>query len=160
MAGKNTIVRSVAPKSLFESAIPALGAASDWEQGDLLVIKTNVIQKAAVEADGEFMLGVARQTVTDGKVVGPYQGTAVDAAAALVDIAGPVYGVVAKCVAKTGDAFTVGCLVYLDPATGGRGVSVSGTKAIGIYQGPALTAAAGQEVEVLIGARVEDVLQF
>ena len=154
--GKNTIVRSVAPKSIFESAKDVISASVSFNQGDLLVFddSANVLKVPAAEAEGLTFLGVARCDIVLGKLRTPYSGTAVDAAAAASDIPGPVYGVVAKCVIKTGDSINPGDLVYLDPATGTRGVTVTGTKAIGIYQGPAVvTAAAALEIEVLIGAR-------
>lgn len=152
----NTIVREIAPKSLFEDASAVTSSTEDFEQGDIMVWDsgTGTIIKAALEADGANMLGLAKVTVIDGKVKSPYQGTAVDAAGAIVALPGPVYGVVAKMIAKTGDAFAPGALVYADPATSSRGVSSAGTKAIGVYQGKTIaSAAAGQEVECLIGAR-------
>lgn len=160
----NNIVKEIAPKSLFDDAKAMTSTTEDFNQGDLMVFdSTNkVIKKAALEADGATFLGVAVVTVVDGKVKSPYQGTAVDAAQALVTIPGPKYGVVAKLTLKTGEALAVGGLVYLDPATGGDGVAASGTKAIGIYQGPAISSAyAGQKIEVLLGCRFPaDALMF
>lgn len=163
-AAKNTIVRSVAPKSVFEDATDLHNTTIDYDQGDFLVYDaaTQLLVKPAAETEGVTMLGIAPQTVVDGQPKSPYSGTAVDASQKTPRLAGPIYGVVARCVAKTGEAYTRGCLVYLHPATGGRGVQVTGTKAIGVYQGPAIaSSAAGQEVEVLIGARYPgDTLQF
>ena len=162
--GVNNIVRSVSPKSIFESALNVIDATSTWEQGDILVFDdtANLIKKPAAEADCSTMLGIARVSITNGKLVSPYQGTAVDAAQAIQDIPGPVYGVIASLIIKTGDSINPGDLVYADPATSSRGVTVSGTKAIGIYQGKAIaTAAAGTLVEILIGARhPADALKF
>ena len=160
----NTIVKSIAPKSVFDNASAVTSATEDFEQGDLLVFNdtTNVIVKPAAETEGETFLGIATQTVIDGKVESPYIGTAVDASQALAPISGPVYGVVAKLVAKTGITLAAGDLIYLDPATGARGVTNTGTKAIGIYQGAAVaTTVAGQEIECLIGCRFGgDTLKF
>lgn len=164
MAGINTIVRSVAPKSIFESALSVISSAVSFDQGDLLVFDdtNNVLKKPAAEAEGSTFLGVARCSISSGKLVSPYQGTAVDAAAGIVTVPGPVYGVIARCVLKTGITIAPGDSIFLDPATGTRGVTNTGTKAIGIYQGPAVaTSAAGLEIEVLIGARHNgDVLKY
>lgn len=162
MAGVNNIVREIAPKSIFDDASAVTSATEDFNQGDLLVLDSGVIKKAAAEADGATFLGVSKISVVDGKLLSPYSGTAVDAAQAKGVLCGPVYGVVAKLILKTGEALAVGGLVYLDPATGGRGVAASGTKAIGVYQGAAIASAvAGQQIEVLVGARFpQDALKF
>lgn len=155
MAGKNRIVRTVEKKTIFPSAKAVVGAASDWNQGDLLVFDdaANVIKKAAAEAEGATFLGIAEQSVVDGKLAAPYV-TDVDASIAASEIPGPAFGVVAKLVLKTGDALAPGDLVYLDPASGAYHVQAAGTKAIGVYGGPTIAAAAaGQEIEVLLGAR-------
>lgn len=161
---KNTVVREIAPKSIFEDATKLVNSSLSYEQGDLLVWDgtAKLLKVPTLEADGATFLGIARQKLVSGQPQSPYQGTAVDAAQKTPALAGPLYGVVARCVAKTGDAFAKGDLVYLDPATGGRGVSSAGTKAIGVYQGDTIASAtAGQEIEVLIGARHPgDVLQF
>lgn len=164
MAGKNTITRSVSPKSIFESAQKVIDSSVSWLQGDLLVFDdtANLLKVPAAEAEGVTFVGVARCDLVDGKLRSPYSGTAVDAAQAISDVPGPVYGIVAKCVLKTGDSINSGDEVYLDPATGSRGVTVTGTKSIGLYMGGAIVAAvAGTEIEVLIGSRhPADVLQF
>jgi hypothetical protein len=164
MAGKNRITRSVAPKSVFESAQHVIDATVSFNQGDLLVFDdtNNLLKKPAAEAEGSTFLGIAKVTIVDGKLASPYEGTAVDAAAAISDIPGPEYGSIAKLVLKTGDSINSGDLVYLDPASGTYHVSVAGTKAIGIYQGKDIaTAPAGQEIEVLLGARhPADTLRF
>lgn len=165
MAAKNTIVREVGRKSIFESAINVISSAVSFDQGDLLVFddSANLLKKPSAEAEGATFLGVATVSIASGKLVGPYTGIP-DAVSttAISDIPGPVYGVIAKCIAKTGDAFNPGDLVYLAPATSSRGVSSAGTKAIGVYQGPVIASAvAGQEVEILIGARhPADALKF
>lgn len=158
MGGKNTIVRSVAPKSLFESAKAVIDATVSFDQGDLLVFNdtTNLLKKPSLETEGVTFLGVARVSIVLGELASPYN-TDVVASQAIQDIPGPVYGVIAKCVIKTGDSINPGDAVYLDPGTGTRGVTVTGTKAIGLYQGAAIaSAAAGTEIEVLIGCRAKD----
>jgi len=154
--GKNTIVRSLAARSVFPDAKPVISAAVSFNQGDLLMFNTstNLLALPAAEADGVTFVGVAACDVVDGKMRSPYQGTAVDAAQAASAIPGPLHSVVAKCVLKTGESLNPGAYVYLDPATGTRGVQSAGTQAIGTYQGPAIAgSAAGLEIEVLIGAR-------
>ena len=156
MAGLNTITRSVCPKTLLADADKFVDATVSYNQGDLMIfdVGTGLLGLPALEADGSKFVGVALQDVVLGKIRSPYQGTAVDAAQATPALAGPQLGVVVKCVSKTGDAWAAGQAVFLDPATGTRGVSSAGTKAIGIYQGKVIAAAAaGQEIEVLLGAR-------
>jgi hypothetical protein len=157
MGAKNTIVREVGRKSLFESAINVISSAVSFNQGDLLVFNdtTNLIAIPAAETEGNTFLGVATVSIASGKLIGPYSGIS-DAVStsAINDVPGPAYGVIAKCVAKTGIALAPGDSIYLDPATGTRGVTNTGTKAIGIYQGPTVASAvAGSEIEVLIGCR-------
>ena len=163
MPGKNTIVRSVAPKSIFESAKAVIDNTVTFDQGDLLVFDdtNNLLKKPAAETVGLTFLGVARVSIVLGKLASPYN-TDVVASQSIQDIPGPVYGVVAKCVAKTGITINPGDPIYLDPATGTRGVTNTGTKQIGIYQGKHIVGtAAGLEIEVLIGARHPgDTLKF
>lgn len=154
MGAKNTIVREVGRKSLFESAINIISAAVSFDQGDLLILSGGLIAAAPTEADGDKFLGVATVSILDGKLVGPYAGIP-DAVttAGINDIPGPAYGVIAKCIAKTGITLVAGDSIYLDPATGTRGVTNVGTVKIGLYQGAAIASTtAGQEIEVLIGS--------
>lgn len=155
MSGKNRIVRTVAEKSIFESAKAVVSAAVSFDQGDLLVFDdtANLLKKPAAEAEGATFVGIARCTIASGKLASPYT-TDVDGSQAITEIPGPAYGVIAKLVLKTGDALNPGDQVFLDPAAGTHHVQAAGTKAIGIYAGPAIGAAvAGQEIEVLLGAR-------
>jgi len=151
----NNIVRDESKRSLFSDATKVISALSNWNQGDLLYFDdaTNLLKPVASDATAADLCGVAVQTVVDGKVKSPYQGTAVDAAEALAHPAGPVYGVVAKLKAKVGDAYAPGDKVYAD-ATDAQTVSSAGTKVIGVYQGSTIaTAVAGDMVECLIGSR-------
>jgi len=157
MSAKNTIVREVGRKSIFESAINVISSAVSFNQGDLLVFNdtSNLIAIPSAETEGSTFLGVATVSIASGKLIGPYTGIP-DAvtSSAINDVPGPAYGVIAKCVAKTGITLAAGDPIYLDPATGTRGVTNTGTKIIGIYQGAAVaTTVAGQEIEVLIGCR-------
>lgn len=152
----NNIVRSVAPKSMFESAFPVLSSACNWNQGDLLYLNTSshIINALPGTANAATVLGVAKQTIVSGKVASPYT-TAVDASQAISDIAGPTYGVVAFLVLKTGDAFNPGDKVY--PTTDPQTVTSSdpgNALHIGIFQDRAVSsAAAGQTGNILVGNR-------
>lgn len=163
MAGVNKIVRDLGKKSVFPSAQAVISSAVSFNQGDLIVFDNtaNLLAVPALESEGLTFVGIAEVTIVSGKLASPHV-TDVDASSAISDIPGPVYGVVAKLVCKTGDALAPGDLMYLDPATGRRGVTVAGTKAIGIYQGAVVaSAAAGQEIEVLLGTRFPaDALKF
>lgn len=156
MAGVNKIVRDLGKTSVFPDATNVVDATVSFKQGDLLVFNnvSKLLAVPALEAEGATFVGIAEVTVNSGKLATPYLGTAVDAAQAISSIPGPVANVVAKLVSKTGDAWAHGDAVYLDPATGTRGVSSAGTKAIGIYQGATIaSASAGQEIEVHLGHR-------
>ena len=154
MAGVNTITRSVAPMSVFESAKNLISSSISFNQGDLLYLDTtnHLLKVFAAETDSANFMGVAVVTVVNGKIASPYN-TDVVASQSVQDVAGPLVGVIAKCVLKTGDSLNPGQLVGLYPAAGTRGVSSTvTTNAIGVYQGPVIaTAAAGTEVEIYIG---------
>lgn len=151
---KNRIVRSISPNQIFPEL--ALGKGIDstisWNQGDLCYFDdvANLVKPLGSDANALKVLGIAIQSIVNGKPVSPYQGTAVDAAQALEPISGPQFGVVAKMKLKVGDAFAFGDLVFY----GGDAQTVSsvGTNLVGIYQGKALTAASGDEGEVLLVA--------
>lgn len=151
---KNRIVRSVSPGSIFENAKPVVSSAISWNQGDLLYFDgaTNLLKPLASDATAATICGIARQTIVSGKPVSPYQGTAVDAAQAIEALAGPQHGVVAKMLLKAGDSFAPGDLVFY----GGDAQTVStvGTNLVGIFQSAAITAASGDEGEVLLVAYV------
>lgn len=154
MAGVNKITRSVSPKSIFPSALAVISSSVSFNQGDLLVFDdtNNVLKKPAAETEGLTFLGMAQCTIVSGKLAKPYT-TDVDASSAITDIPGPVYGVIAKVILKNADVIAPGDLVFLDPANGTRNVSVTGTKAIGIYVGAAFTGNGTSEIEVHLGCR-------
>ena len=80
---KNTVVKSVSPKSVFDSCENLVDATIDWNQGDFLVLDASAHLLKAVSGsaeDGANFCGIARCTIADGKVLSPYQGTDVDAA--------------------------------------------------------------------------------
>lgn len=143
-------------KSVFPDALNLLTPSLSFNQGDLLCYDSvaKALKLPSVEGDGATFLGIAPVTVVNGKLASPYPGTAVDAAQAITAVPGPKYGVVAKLVSKTGDAWHPGDAAYLDPGDGVEYVSSAGTKQIGVYQGPVVASAvAGQKVEVLLGHR-------
>lgn len=152
---KNNIVRQIAPKTIFGSALGVLSTSVTYNQGDLIAFDaTNKILKPVTGAgDAANILGVAIQTIVNGVAKSPYQGTMVDASVGLSDIPGPQYGVVAYFNTVSGDSFTPGCSVFLssnDPQV----VTVTGSTSIGVYQGKTFTSAAsGNTVDVLVGAR-------
>lgn len=151
----NNIVRSVSPKSIFESALPVLSSSVSFNQGDLIAFDTtNHILKVAATGDGANFLGVARNTIVNGLPKSPYQGTAVDASEYPSDIAGPVYGVVAFFTLKTSDTVTPGVKLYLTASAQTVTVTQPGSDAaIGIYQGKGVTSApAGTLIDVLVTA--------
>lgn len=160
---KNRIVLDQEKKSLFPSAKSVVTSVVSFNQGDLLVfdVTNHRLKLPAAETEGSTFVGMAEVTVVNGKIKSPYV-TDVDASQGASDLPGPVYSVVVKVIAKTGDAFNPGDLVYLNPTAGAQNVSSAGTKAIGNYQGDIVAAAAaGQEILVKIGARHPgDALQY
>lgn len=153
MSNYSRIVKEVNKGSLFDSAKNLVNATISWNQGDMLYFDNadDLLKPVASNANCTGFVGIADYAIVSGKPVSPYQGTAVDAAQAISEIPGPVYGVVARVTLTTGESINPGDLVY---ATGPQIVSVSGTKAVGVYQGPAVaTAPAGTQVEVLLGHR-------
>lgn len=162
--GRNNIVRSVNPKSLFESAYPVLSKTlSTWNEGDLLAFDATNACIIAVTGTGSGAnsLGVAVQTVQNGIVPSPYQGTAVDASQGLSDIEGPQYGVVCSMILHTGDSFNPGQKVYISSDAQTVTSTAAGTS-IGIFQGsPVTSAPSGTLGDVLIGANYgSSVTQF
>lgn len=158
MAGVNRIVRTVNQSSVFPDATHEVIATSTFNQGDLLIYASGTMQVRlpTAESEGAWFVGIAVESIKDGKLLSPYI-TDVSASAGLSHIAGPVFGVVAKLVLKTGDSLNPGDVVYLDPASGAYHVQASGTKAVGIYQGGVISgAAAGTQIEVLLGCRFPD----
>lgn len=158
MSGKNTITRTVRRGSVFESAKAVISSATNFQQGDLLVFdsSTHLLRKPTVETEGNLFAGVARETLVNGVMPAPYS-TDVDSSRAIADVPGPDYGVVAKCHLKASDTLNPGDVVYLYPiGWTNRGVQASGTKAVGVYQGAAVTggpSSSPTEVEVLLGHR-------
>lgn len=155
----NRVFREDAPKSFFPSAKAAISTAISWNQGDLLYLDTSahLIKVVAATGNAATFLGVAVNTVISGKLQGPYQGlTAVTAAEAIADLAGPQFGLSAQMILKTSDAFVTGGKVYL--TEGGTAQTVTSTDPgdanfIGFYNDVAKTAAAGDQGIILLCGR-------
>lgn len=160
----NKITRSIAPKTIFPDIRGMLAASQTHEYCDFLIFddSLNQVRKPTTEAECLTFLGLAQADIVLGKLKPVYQGTDVDASVANGGIAGPVYGVEAKVVVKTGDTVAVGDLLYFDPATGARGVtSTAGTKPIAVALEAVAGAAAGYEIKAHIGSRFPaDVIKF
>ena len=158
---KNRIVQSVSPKSIFPEVSNLVDATISYNQGDLLFLDeaAHLVKPVVGDASGEFILGIAPQTVVLGKPRSAYQGTAVDAAQAFEALSGPVYGVVATMKLKVGDSFVPGGDIFCS-AVDAQTVSSAGTKLIGVYQGAAVTAVSGSQGPVLLGAAIAGVLAF
>lgn len=166
MAGKNTLVRKIATKSVFESAIGVITSEVSLNQGDHVIFDrvNRVLALASDEAGGVDYLGIMPVTIVNGKSPNPVS-TPVDASQAIFETPGPQYGDVHNCLLKPSDTVNPGDDLYLAPATGRRYVSVSGTKPIGTYEGKsAVTGTATDqptEIPVLIGRRFpNDNLQY
>lgn len=144
---RNTIVRQVAPNSAIADLTNFVSSACSWNQGDILYFDagTGLVKPVASDTNGASCLGVAINTVVAGKPAPVYQGTAVDAAVSAQALAGPVFGVEVKLKLKSGDSFTPGAAIYAT-SVDAQTVSVSGTNAIGVYVGPAVTGAGADGV--------------
>jgi hypothetical protein len=151
-------------RTLFESGKSAvtLGAAAcTWGQGVLLCLDaaTFLLRPVAATADAATLAGLSDNVVNSGKLQGPYDGlTAVDAASQGPDFSGPKIGVTGTLTLKTGDAFTPGCKVYLADGLDSATVSVTDPgdhNYVGLYSGPAVTAAAGATGPIFVGARTQ-----
>lgn len=160
----NNIVRSIAPKTIFSDLAigNGLNSSSAFNQGDLLIFDTSTLlaRIAASEGEAATFLGVSPVSVASGVPVGPYQGLATSSQVKQI-VPGPVYGVIASLNLKVGDALAKGASVYADPSSGQQFVQASGTKPIGVYEGPSITGVSGTTVECLLGARYpNDTLKF
>lgn len=158
---RNNITRSVRPGSMFESALALISTAISWNQGDLLYLDTtnHLIKAMTSDANGATVLGVARNTIVSGKLISPYQGTAVDSAQAISDVSGPQYGVIANLKLKSGDTFNPGDAVY-GTSTDAQTVSATGTNKIGYFQDAQIVATSGSTGNVMLGANIGAGLQF
>jgi hypothetical protein len=151
---RNNLVREVAAgRSVFASLKPVLSTSCTWNQGDLIAYdNTNKILNAVTGTGSSgLVVGVAVNTIVDGVMPSPYQGTAVDASQAIEDAAGPLYGCVFNMNMVSGDSWQPGQKAYLtaDPQTLTSAVTGG---AVGIYQGqPVTSAVTDQSGDFLIG---------
>lgn len=158
---RNFIKKSIAPKSIFDDQSSVVDSTVSFNQGDLIVLdtSTHLLKTIAAAGSGELgtnFVGMARVSISLGVPISPIQGTDNDGQLGIPAEAGPVFGVTALVILKTGDALVAGGLVYPDGASGTRNVTstVGSKKPIGVYQGPAISSAAsGQQIEVLLGAQ-------
>lgn len=154
----DNIVRGGPGKSLFEDG-KTMAGTNTWNQGDILCLdsSSHTIRVVAATGDAVTLLGVADNNVISGKLVGPYTGlTQVNAAQVSPGFVGPKYGITVRLKLHTGDAFVLGCKVYLSDGDDCQTVTSTApdTNYVGIFQGAAVaSAAAGQLGDVLLGAR-------
>lgn len=162
----NTILKEVATKQIFPNIKDLVSTAISFSQGDHLIFdaSTHLVRAPTAETEASTYLGIAALNIVSGVPVGPYAGlTAVNAAQAIPAMNGPTYGDVVKFTLFTGDSINPGDQVFVKIVAGNNQVvSITGTKAIGIYQGAAIaSAAAGTQIAVLTGARYSnDTLKF
>lgn len=160
---QNLITRSIAPNSIFESAINQIKNTTTFNQGDLLVFDAtnHVLKVPAAESEASTFLGISRCAIVNGKLPSPYN-TSVVGSQGVSDIPGPQFGVVAKSILKTGSTLNPGDSVYLDPVSGAQNIAASGTKPVGVYVGQAIAGSpAGLYVEWRVGCRFNnDTLKF
>lgn len=155
---KDRRVRGVSAKSIFESALNLISTSSTWVQGELLCLdtSTHLIRRVAATGDAATILGLARQSITSGVPVGPVTGIVDAVNPSVRDIGGPEYGIIGNMKLKVADVFNPGVPVYLADTLDTMTVSVTDPGDglyIGVYQGAAVTAAAGSEGPVLLGER-------
>ena len=155
----NNIIRGGAQgRSLFPSALPLLSSSVNYNQGDLLCYDgTNKVLIPAATGNFANFLGVAVNTVVNGKPKSPYQ-TATDASQGPSDMGGPLFSVVVSLTLDTGSSLSPGSPVYLSSvgAQNVAGTDPGSSDSIGIYtgtQGTLSSSVAGQKIDVLIGAR-------
>lgn len=158
----NRITRTIVPGATAFPDVYFLTTSSiSYNQGDLLILDTtaHTIRKPVSEAECATFAGIAVETVVSGKLKRPYV-TAVDGSFGADSIVGPQFSLVAALQLTSGQTLNPGAFVYGDPVTGPFNVQAAGTNAIGVYQGPTVTAGASTFVEVLLGCRVSGALQL
>jgi len=164
----NNTTKQVAQKQLLPDIKAFVSSSTNFTQGDHQILdpSTYLVRAPTAESEAQYYLGYAAIDAASGKPLSPYPGTAVDAAAAIPSMPGPLFGNVASYTLKTGDSINPGANVYVYlPGSGtlpNQYVSSTGTKPIGMYEGAAITSAAsGTLINVLIGARYpNDTLKF
>lgn len=151
---KNRVVRSIAVNAVFEDCSNLVTSSTNWNQGDQLVYDTSagVVRVIATESsDSANFLGIAVVTVVNGAIQGAYGTLATGSQVASGGIPGPQYGVEALWYLKSGDTLIPGQKVYAYPSGSVQTVSASGTNAIGVYNGPAITGTSTSQINVRVG---------
>src|SRR5271166_5523247 len=163
MASDNIIRDSSNPgRSIFEDGKAATTTAvGTWNQGDLIAFDVGQLSLRAVTATGDAVtfVGVADNSVTLGQLNSPYQGlTPVNAAQVTPGFVGPMYSVSARLNIHLGDSLNIGQKVYLSNGDTAQYVTATDPgdhNYVGIFVGlkPIVSAVAGQNGDILIGAR-------
>lgn len=155
--GKNTTARKIATNFVVADIKPLVTSSVSFNQGDFLIMDTtdHIVAAPASETDGANLLGVASVDIVDG-VLRSAISTDVDASLASPSIPGPSYGDEFLVVLKNSVTAHPGDALYLDPATGTRGVTTTGTKKIGVWTGAQFTGDGTTEKPAKIGARYPD----
>jgi hypothetical protein len=162
MSGKNTVARKVATNFIAVDIKSMVASTTSFNQGDFLIGDTtnHIVALPVGETDGATLMGVASCSVVNGKLASAIS-TDVDAAQALPAIPGPTFGDEYLVVVKSGVTINPLDPVYLDPATGTRGVTNTGTKIIGVWADKALVGDGVKEGRAKIGARFNgDTLKY
>ena len=157
--GSNTVNKQIREGSLIPDVKNFTNSSISYNQGDLLIFDTanNVVRAPSAESECASFLGIAALDVVSGYPRSPYS-TQVDASQGVTSMQGPTYGNTFNMVLQTGTTLAPGAAIYAKPVAVGVEpntlVAATGTYQIGVYVGPSVTSsAAGQVVEVLIGAR-------
>lgn len=155
----NKVSKRVATNKLFADASNLAGTLT-CTQGDLVCLDTtnNVLSIPGNETAGNTFLGIMPVSLSSGKLPKVYQSDT-DSSVGQTGIPGPEFGDEYFVMLKGGDSAVPGSKLYLypNPSVGNNFVSVSGTKVIGVYGGPSITAATGgQEISAKLGARYPD----
>ncbi len=153
------IVKEILKESRFDDCFNLVDATTNIATGDLVHYDAtnNLIAAQGAADDGSTFLGIQEVAIVAGTQKSVYGNAVEDGSAPKLHVLGPIHGVIARLVLKTGDALDAGAKVYPDGASGTRHVtSVAGAGpliAIGVYQGATIASAtAGQEIEVLLKA--------
>jgi len=161
--GKNTTFKKVATNMVISDVKGLLTPSLSLNEGDFVCLDTtnHVLVAPANETDGATLIGVMSVDIVNGQLRSAIS-TDVDASAAVPSIPGPTFGDEYLVVLKSGVTVHPGDPLYLDPGTGTRGVTTSGTKIVGIYTGTKNVVGDGTiEIPAKIGARAPaDTLKF
>lgn len=158
--GKNLLNKQVREGSRFPDIKNLLATWISFNAGDLMIYDTtsHVVRAATAESECAAFIGISQVDVVSGQPRSPYS-TQVDASVANTSLLGPIYGNTYNLVLQTGSTIAPGAAIYASPVTTEPNtlVSATGTYQIGYYTGSnggtITSSAAGQVIEVMIGAR-------